>query len=157
VCVVALIWYLAYQWCSQLAAWAQPRLYAKKMLATYYTLTFIGATTSSIAVLLVNSRNFSRVLTNTLIMLGGAIVGLCMGDPMTWGDYDHNGRGETIWFFGTVGAVVGYVITLIRTSLRWNDGFGEVSGGPAQSPVGETTQQGAASPPVPSTTEQPQS
>jgi len=156
VCVVALIWYLAYQWCSQLAAWTQPRPYAKKMLLTYCTLTVTGATTSSIAVLLINPRNFNRVLINTLIMLGGTVVGLCCGDPTTWGDYDHGG--ETLrgwWFCGTLGAVAGYVITLIRASLKWNGGVVEVPGAPAQNPVAEKAQQEAASSPAPSTTEQP--
>jgi hypothetical protein len=118
--IVGLIW-TAFCWLSFFVPWAARRSYVAPYIAFDVSIFVFGIVSACIAFILLTPKNFWRVLTNVLIIFAGFALGWIAGDPMTWGNYDHEGGLETTQgqlLFGPLGTLLGYGLTLLRESSR---------------------------------------
>ncbi len=131
--------YAAFRYLSFFIHWAARRSYIGPYnVAFVVTSILVAFASASGVVVLLNRRNGWRVATNALIIFACFALGWTFGDPLTRGTYDHgDAETELGWMiFGTLGTLVGYILTLVREAYGANKARSRGESPPGESPRG---------------------
>ena len=112
--------YAAFCYLSLFVHWAARRSYIGPYdIAFVVTSILIAFASASGVVVVLNRKNSWRVVTNTSLLSSPASP---WDDPLSRGSYDHGGaETEQGWLiFGTLGTLVGYILTLLRETKSTN-------------------------------------
>jgi hypothetical protein len=113
---IAIVMGLYAVWLAEIVPRARFRVYTGGTLWYSVALMTFSVLLLNTAIMLVTRDNLPRVLRNTRIIVVCTLVGWYFGGSMTFGGYDHLGGLESLfgyWTGGTLGAIVGYGITLV--------------------------------------------